>query len=55
MYNEELKTRFIREYTKSISRADICVQAFEAIEPYEEQWEADFCTKSTEELAPRQK
>lgn len=52
MYNEELKTRFIREYTKSISRADICVQAFEAIEPYEEQWEADFCTKSTEELSP---
>ena len=52
MYNEELKTRFIREYTKSISRADTCVQAFEAIEPYEEQWGADFCTKTTEELAP---
>lgn len=52
MYNEELKTRFIREYTKSISRADTCVQAFEAIEPYEEQWGADFCTKPTEELAP---
>ena len=52
MYNEELKTRFIREYTRSISRADACVQAFNAIEPYELQWDADFCTKSTEELEP---
>lgn len=52
MYNEELKTRFIQEYTKSISRADACVQAFEAMEPYECQWEADLCTKSKDELSP---
>lgn len=52
MYNEELKTKFIREYTNSISRADACVQAFNAIEPYEAQWNADFCTKTTEELEP---
>lgn len=52
MYNEELKTRFIQEYTKSISRADACVQAFNAIEPFEVQWDADFCTKSAAELEP---
>lgn len=52
MYNEELKTRFIQEYTKSISRAESCVQAFNAIEPFEVQWEADFCTKSAAELEP---
>jgi len=50
MYNEELKTRFIQEYTKSISRAEACVQAFNAIEPFEVQWDADFCTKSAAEL-----
>lgn len=52
MYNEELKTRFIREYTNSLSRADACKQAFNAMETYEEQWGADFCTKSTAELEP---
>lgn len=52
MYNEELKTRFIQEYTKSISRAEACVQAFNAIEPFEVQWGADFCTKSAAELEP---
>ena len=52
MYNEELKTRFIQEYTKSISRAEACVQAFNAIEPCEVQWGADLCTKSAAELEP---
>lgn len=52
MYNEELKTRFIREYTNSISRADACKQAFNAMETYEKQWGADFCTRSTAELEP---
>lgn len=52
MYNEELKTRFIQECTKSISRAEACVQAFNAIEPFEVQWDADFCTKSAAELEP---
>ena len=52
MYNEELKTRFIREYTQSISRAEACQQAFNAVEPYEEKWGADLCTRSTAELEP---
>lgn len=50
MYNEELKTRFIQEYAQSLSRAEACQQAFNAIEPYEEQWGADLCTRSTAEL-----
>lgn len=52
MYNEELKTRFIQEYAQSLSRAEACQQAFNAIEPYEEQWGADLCTRSTAELEP---
>lgn len=52
MYNEELKTKFIREYTHSLSRADACKQAFNAMEAYEKQWGVDFCTKSTAELEP---
>lgn len=52
MYNEELKTRFIREYTKSLSRADTCTQAFAAIAPFEERWGADLCTRSAAELEP---
>lgn len=52
MYNEEVKTRFIREYTKSISRAETCVQAFEAMSEFENLWGADFCTKSADELSP---
>lgn len=52
MYNEQLKTQFIREYTKSLSMADACVSAFNAAEPFEVQWDADLCTRSTEELQP---
>lgn len=52
MYNAELKTKFIREYTNSTSRADTCLQAFDAMQPYEEEWGADFCTRTASELAP---
>lgn len=52
MYNESLKAKFIEEYTKSMSRYDVCVKAFNAIEPYENDWGADFCTRTSEELAP---
>lgn len=52
MYNEELKTRFIQEYTNSISRAEACVQAFNAMEQFEVRWGKDFCTKTAAELEP---
>lgn len=52
MYNEKLKTQFMKEYAKSVSRYDACVKAFNAMEPYEKKWNADFCTKTAAELSP---
>lgn len=52
MYNEKLKTEFVRYYTSSINTAKVCNTVFDAFEPYEQKWEADLCTKSTEELQP---
>ena len=52
MYNQDLKTAFIREYTTSLKTADACESAFNAIEPYEENWHADLCTQSKETLCP---
>ena len=52
MYNEELKTKFVRGYTNSISTAEVCQTIFNAFEQYEVEWGADLCTRSTEELQP---
>lgn len=52
MYNEELKIRFIREYTTSIHTAKVCETTFDACEPYEVEWDADLCTKTAKELQP---
>lgn len=52
MYNEELKTKFVRGYTNSISTADVCQTIFNAFEQYEVEWDADLCTRSAEELQP---
>lgn len=52
MYNEELKTKFIRNYTQSPATAKHAGVIFNAVEPYEQIWGADLCTKSTEELQP---
>lgn len=52
MYNEILKTNFIREYTNSIKTADACMRVFNAVEKYEIKWNADICTKSERELQP---
>lgn len=52
MYNEELKKRFIRDYTTSINTAKICETTFNACEPYELEWGADLCTKTEDELQP---
>lgn len=52
MYNEVLKIKFIRQYTQSVNTAKVATTIFGAMEPYEEQWQADLCTKSTEELQP---
>lgn len=52
MYNEELKTRFITDYTHSESNAILCAAIFNSFSEHEEKWEADLCTKSKEELQP---
>jgi len=52
MYNEEQKTKFIRSYTSSINTANVASTVFNAFEEYEQQWQADLCTRSTEELQP---
>ncbi len=52
MYNEEQKLKFISDFTKSVARANVCKTIFNAIEPYEEKWGDDMCTRSGEELQP---
>lgn len=52
MYNQELKTKFIRNYTTKESVANACGTVFNTFAPYEEEWQADLCTKSAEELQP---
>ena len=44
MYNAELKSRFVKDYTKSINTANVATTVFEAFEPYETSWNADLCT-----------
>ena len=52
MYNEELKTRFVRQYTTSTNTAKMCEAVFNLFEPHEHTWNADLCTKSAEDLQP---
>lgn len=52
MFNSELKTRFVREYTSSVSTAKVCETIFNQFEPYECVWNADLCTRSAEDLQP---
>lgn len=52
MYNTELKSKFAKEYTDSISVREACAAAFSAFEPYEVEWGADLCAQSTETLQP---
>lgn len=51
MYNEALKTDFIRQYTTNISTADISVRVFNAIEIFEEKYGCDFYQMSTDHAA----
>lgn len=54
MYNSELKEKFIEKYAAGHNASTVyaCVTAFKAIGKYEREWDADFCTKTTEELQP---
>ena len=44
MYNEELKTKFIRDYTQSINTANVATTIFNSFSLDEEGWQADLCT-----------
>lgn len=50
MYNERQKVNFIKGYTGSLNTANVATTIFNALEKYEEQWQADFCTRSKEEI-----
>ena len=52
MYNTEIKTRFITEFSTSTARRHAATVMFNTLEPYEKKWGADFCTRSKEELQP---
>lgn len=52
MYNEEIKIRFVKDYTQSLHTAQVAYTIFNVFTPYEEEWGADLCTRSTEELQP---
>lgn len=52
MYNEELKVKFIRGYTRSINTAAVAETLFKVTQKYEEAWQADLCTRTQEELQP---
>lgn len=51
MYNAELKSRFVKDYTKSINTANVATTVFEAFEPYETSWNADLCTRDQRRTA----
>ena len=52
MYNEELKSRFIEEYSTKVTTHKAARRVFKITARDEEQWGADLCTKTTEELQP---
>ena len=52
IYNPEIKQKFIEETFDKEHTVNVAKTIFKAISPYEEKWEADFCTKKFDELKP---
>lgn len=50
MYNAEQKTRFIKSFTTSAATREEALRFFNALEPFEQRWGADICTRSEEEV-----
>lgn len=50
MYNAEIKTKFIQQYTKSESVAKFCITVFNQCERFEEQWGNDLCIQGMSNL-----
>ena len=51
MYNQELKEEYISTIFEEDKRKTI-LSLFNAVEKYEQEWDADICTRSPEELEP---
>ena len=53
MYNESLKKRFLKEQFRTDSNTlEFAATTFEACKEFEQNWGADLCTKTAEELTP---
>jgi integrase len=52
LYNEERKMEFISSYTDNENTKRICITLFKSIAGYENDWNADICTKQAEDLIP---
>ena len=52
MFNHELKEKFIKEFTTSLNVRNACVSIFNVFEKYENNWNADLCTKEAKDLQP---
>lgn len=50
MYNEELKQKFMDDYTTSESMKQLCKTVFNKVAKYEEAWSADVCSISDNRL-----
>lgn len=50
MYNEDIKKRFVEDYSSAKSSQAACVRLFNATEPFEREWNADICTRPTEDI-----
>ena len=51
MYNEELKTQFIRQYTTKISTADFAVDMFNYLEQFENKYGSDYACMTKEQAS----
>lgn len=52
MYNAEMKQRFVEEFSTSATRKRSAVYLFNRLEPFEEEWGADICTKTARDIKP---
>lgn len=52
MYNAELKTKFINQYSDSIAARKYHESTFNLLEKYEEEWGSDICTRKEDEIKP---
>ena len=52
MYNKDTKEKFITEFSTNTGRRQVAYKAFEALEPYEQDAESDFCTWDKDKIIP---